>query len=207
MGCTDGCSPKIEHGASPAYVRVLWLVVLLNGAMFLVGVAIALIGRSVSVRADVLDFLGDAVATAVGLVLVGRSKRTRATVSFWQGIVLGALGVYALVSAVQRVFGGEVPEALAMGIYGVLGLCVNVGSALLLLRHRNGDSNVRAVWLYSRNDAIGNIAVLVAAGITWFTELRWPDILVGAAIAALFLHSAIEIVRRARAELSAPAPS
>jgi cation diffusion facilitator family transporter len=207
MGCTDGCSPKVEQGASPAYVRVLWLVVLLNGAMFFVGVAIALIGRSVSVRADVLDFLGDAVATAVGLLLVGRSARTRATVSFWQGVVLGALGVYALVSAVQRAFGGEVPEALTMGIYGVLGLCVNVGSALLLLKHRNGDSNVRAVWLYSRNDAIGNIAVLGAAGATWLTGVRWPDVLVGAAIAALFLHSAFEIVRRARAELNAPSPS
>lgn len=201
MGCSDDCSPKVEPDSSTAYLRVLWLVVLLNGAMFFVGLAVAIFGHSVSVRSDVLDFLGDTLATAAGLVLVGRSQKVRATASFWQGIVLGALGLYALVSAALRVFGGVSPEPLSMGAYGVVGFCVNVGAAVLLLKHRHGDSNVRAVWLYSRNDALGNVAVFIAAALTWATAHRWPDVVVGVVIAGLFLHSAYEIVRRARREL------
>jgi Co/Zn/Cd efflux system component len=206
-GCGDGCGAKAAEGATPAYRRVLWFVVILNAGMFVVGAVVALIGRSVSVQADVLDFLGDAVATGAGLLLAGRPPSTRARASLWQGFALGALGLFVLGSASYRAFAGVMPEALGMGIYGLLGLAVNLGSALLLLKHRNGDANVRAVWLYSRNDAIGNVGVLCAAAAVALLGQRWPDVAVGVAIAGLFLHSAFEIIRQSRAELVARRPA
>ena len=201
-GCGDACGGKAAEGASPAYRRVLWIVVALNAGMFVIGAAVALLGRSVSVQADVLDFLGDSLATGAGLILASRSRTTRAKASLWQGLALGALGLFVLGSAIYRAFTGTMPEALGMGIYGVLGLAVNLGSALLLLKHRNGDANVRAVWLYSRNDAIGNVGVLIAAATVALLGQRWPDVAVGVAIAGLFLHSAYEIIRQSRSELS-----
>jgi len=161
--------------------------------------------RSVSVQADLLDFLGDAIATGIGLLMVGRTMRARSLVSYGPGVALGALGVFALVSAVLRIFAGTTPEPLGMSVYGLLGFFVNLGAALLLLRHRKGDASVRAVWLYSRNDAIGNVAVMAAAALVAATGTRWPDIVVGIAIAALFLHSAWEIVGDARRDLQSAA--
>ena len=202
-GCGDGCGVKAAEAArSPAYVRTLWLVVAMNAAMFVIGIIVTATGGSVSVRSDLLDFLGDAVATGIGLLLVSRAAATRATASLWQGLALGALGLFALGSAIMRALSGDAPEPFGMGLYGVLGFSVNLGAALLLLKHREGDSSVRAVWLYSRNDAIGNVAVLAAAGLVLWTQTRWPDVVVGFGIAALFLLSAAEIVRNARRELS-----
>jgi len=203
MDDCDTCGLKAaEKADSPAYVRVLWLVVAMNAAMFVLGAFIAATGGSASVRSDLLDFLGDAVATGIGLLLIGRSKSLRAKASFWQGVALGGLGLFALGSAVAKALGGLPPEPLGMGLYGVLGLAVNLGAALLLLKHRKGDASVRAVWLYSRNDAIGNVAVLVAATLVAVTASRWPDALVGFGIAALFLQSAASIIRDARREMS-----
>lgn len=203
MDDCDTCGAKAaEKADSPAYVRVLWLVVIMNAAMFVLGIFITATGGSASVRSDLLDFLGDAVATGVGLLLIGRPKTLRANASFWQGVALGGLGLFALGSAVAKALGGLVPEPLGMGLYGVLGLAVNLGAALLLLKHRKGDASVRAVWLYSRNDAIGNVAVLVAAGLVAVTASRWPDAVVGFGIAALFLQSAWSIIRDARREIS-----
>lgn len=201
-GCEDGCGAKaVEAANTPEYVRVLWLVVAMNAAMFVVGVVVTATGGSVSVRSDLLDFLGDALATGIGLLLVGKAAGIRAAASLWQGLALGALGLFALESAILRVFSGDVPEPFGMGLYGILGFAVNVGAALLLLKHRKGDASVRAVWLYSRNDAIGNIAVLAASGLVVVTATRWPDVVVGFGIALLFLHSATEIVRDARKDL------
>jgi lipoprotein signal peptidase len=200
--CGDGCGAKaVEAANTPAYVRTLWLVVAMNAAMFVIGVFVTATGGSVSVRSDLLDFLGDSVATGIGLLLVGRSASVRSMASLWQGLALGALGLFALGSAVLKAFGGTAPEPYGMGFYGVLGLGVNLSAALLLLRHRKGDASVRAVWLYSRNDAVGNVAIMAAAGLVALTATRWPDVVVGLGIAALFLHSAFEIVREARREL------
>lgn len=202
MDDCDTCGTKAaEKADSPAYVRALWLVVIMNAVMFVLGVFIAATGGSASVRSDLLDFLGDAVATGIGLLLVGRSKALRANASFWQGVALGGLGLFALGSAVVKSLGGIAPEPLGMGLYGVLGLAVNIGAALLLLKHRKGDASVRAVWLYSRNDAIGNVAVLTAAGLVAVTASRWPDVVVGFGIAALFLQSAVSIIRDAQREM------
>ena len=198
----ETCGAKaVEQSQSPAYVRALWIVVSLNAAMFVVGLVVTLSGSSVSVRADMLDFLGDAVATGVGLLLISKPPRTRAVAGLWQGLALGALGLFTLATAFGRVFGGEVPEPLGMGIYGILGLAVNLGAALMLLRHRHGDASARAVWLYSRNDAVGNLAVLAAAGLVLLMRSPWPDTVAGVAISLLFLHSAAEIIRGARREM------
>jgi Co/Zn/Cd efflux system component len=198
--CGDGCGAKVDK-VTPAYVRVLWVVVAMNAAMFVLGLIITATSGSVAVRADLLDFLGDALATGLGLLLVGRPQQLRSRVSFWQGVSLGMLGLYALGSALMPVAGGMPPESFSMGIYGILGLIVNIGAALLLLRHRKGDASVRAVWLYSRNDALGNVAVLGAAVLVALSGTRWPDVGVGFLIALFFLHSAYEIIVASRREL------
>ena len=203
-GCGDGCYVDAAAAKHAPYVRAMWLVVVMNAGMFVVGVIVAIVSGSVAVRADLLDFFSDAVATSVGLLLVGKAPTIRSKASLWQGVVIGALGVYALTSAAFRIVGGEVPEPQSMGVYGILGLCVNVGSALMLYRFRKGDSGVRAVWLYSRNDAIGNVAVLAAAGIVAVTATRWPDVVVGFVLAVLFLQSAYKIIQAARRELRQP---
>ena len=197
-----GCEPDESalEGATPAYQRTLWIVVGLNAAMFLVGGTVAVFGRTVSVQADALDFLGDALATGIGLILIGRSSYARATMALWQGAVLGALGLFALGSALYRVVAAMQPSAEAMSVYGALGLAVNVTCAVLLLRFRAGDATARAVWLYSRNDAFGNVAVLIAAGAVALTGSRWPDLAAGTIIAILFLSSANGILRQAVAE-------
>lgn len=207
---SDGCGacgpPEQSMVKDLSYIRVLWVVVGMNSAMVLVGAAIAVWSGSVAVSADVLDFLSDALVTGLGLLLVGATARTRSRVSLWQGFVLAMLGGFVLVAAFGRAFGASAPEPVSMGIYGVLGLIVNFGAVLLLVRHRKGDSSVRAVWLFSRNDAIGNIVVLIAAFVVSATASHWPDVVAGVIIAALFLHSAIEIMRAARAELKQPVP-
>ena len=197
-----GCEPDESalEGATPAYQRTLWIVVGLNAAMFLVGGTVAVFGRTVSVQADALDFLGDALATGIGLILIGRSSYARATMALWQGAVLGALGLFALGSALYRVVAAMQPSAEAMSVYGALGLAVNVTCAVLLLRFRAGDATARAVWLYSRNDAFGNVAVLIAAGAVALTGSHWPDLAAGTIIAILFLSSANGILRQAVAE-------
>lgn len=183
------------------YVRALWIVVALNAAMFVIGVAIFLVGRSVAVLADLPDFLSDAAVTGIGLALIGRPRAVRARASLWQGLALALLGLYAASAAILRAFTGDPPEFLSMGLYGVLALGVNVTAAALMLPHRQGDSSVRAVWLYSRNDALSNVVVLIAGALVWLTATRWPDVVAGLGIAVLFLHSAWNIIRGARKEL------
>ena len=187
--------------ASPAYRRALWIVVGLNGGMAVVGGLVAVFARTVSVQADALDFLGDALATGIGLVLIGRSPLVRANAALWQGLALGALGALTLGSALWRAFVAGVPEALSMGAYGLTGLAVNVTCALLLMRHKGHDATDKAVWLYSRNDAIGNVAVIVAAGVVAVTATKWADLAVAAVMAGLFLQSSVLIIRQARGEL------
>lgn len=196
--CGDCCGERaVAASSAPKYVRALWLVTVMNGAMFLAGLVALSLSGSVAVRADMLDFLGDAVSTGAALLLIDRSKRTRNNASLVQGAVLGVLGVYAFAGALYRFTVDVVPQASEMGVYGVMGFGVNLGAALLLLRHRHGDTNVRAVWLYSRNDALGNVGVVLAALAVSATGSKIPDVIVGIVISALFSHSAYEIVRAA----------
>lgn len=199
--------PKDLGSITSAYRRALWIVVLLNVGYAGVEVVASLTGRSEALKADALDFFGDGVITGLGLVAVKWSAVARARSALTQGIFLALLGLGVLGTTVYRVFVLHEPVAETMGIFGGIALLVNVAAALVLLPHRKGDSNARAVWLFSRNDALGNLAVLIAAGLVVWTDTRWPDLVAGAIIAALFLQSAWSIIADARADLRRVAES
>lgn len=189
--------------AAPGYRRALWIVVLLNVGMGVAEIVAGLIAGSQALKADALDFLGDGSITFLGLLAIGWSLRWRARAALLQGLFLGALGIGVLATTAYRVLVLHQPEAGIMGIFGVMALIVNVAAAAVLMPHRSGDANVRAVWLFSRNDAIGNLAVVVAAGLVAWTGTPWPDLAVAAVIASLFLQSSWSIIKDARSELRA----
>jgi Co/Zn/Cd efflux system component len=156
---------------------------------------------SQALKADALDFIGDGLITGLGLLALGWGAIARARTAFLQGIFLAFMGLGVLGNTLYRVVYVQVPASDLMGGIGVLALIVNVACAAILLRHRQGDANVRAVWLFSRNDAIGNAAVVAAAALVALTGSQWPDLVTAAAIAGLFLHAAAAIMRDAREEL------
>lgn len=186
---------------SPAYRRALWIVILLNVGYGLIEIVGGFLADSQALKADALDFVGDGAISFLGLLALSWRPIWRARSALVQGLFLGALGIYVLGMTVYRVFVQGTPEAELMGLFGIVAFAVNVGAALVLMPHRSGDANMRAVWLFSRNDAIGNLAVVVAAGLVYVTTSPWPDLVVAFVIAGLFLHSALSIVKDARTEL------
>ncbi len=197
----DDDLPKDLSHITPAYKRALWIVVLLNAGYGVIQMAAGYLADSQALKADALDLLGDGLITFLGLAAIGWSLVWRARAALVQGLFLGALGIGVLVNTVYRVLVLSQPEAEAMGLFGGIALLVNVAAALVLLPHRSGDANVRAVWHFSRNDAIGNLAVIIAAGLVAWTGTPWPDLVVAFVIAGLFLQSSWTIVRDARADL------
>ena len=197
----DDKVPDLSH-VTPAYKRALWVVVLLNAGYGVVEIVGGFLASSQSVKADALDFIGDGAISFLGLIAVGWGLAARAKAALLQGIFLGVLGAGVLVATAYRVLVHHQPEARLMGILALIGLVVNVMAAVVLLPHRQGDANVRAVWLFSRNDAIGNIAVMMAALLVALTQTPWPDLVVAVVIAALFLQSSFSIIRDARNDLS-----
>jgi Co/Zn/Cd efflux system component len=197
-GCSS-CEVKFD-GASPGYLRVLWIVIAVNASMFVIEMASGIAAGSMALQADALDFLGDTATYAISLYVIGRAAGVRASAALLKGVSLGALGLWVFGATVYRVFVLGVPDGLVMGGVGMLAFAANAISALLLLRYRDGDANVRSVWLCSRNDAIGNLAVILAAGGVWSTATAWPDLIVAAFMAGLFLWSSIGIIRQALAE-------
>lgn len=195
-----GDEKRAQH--DPAYRTALTIVVVLNLAFGLCELVGGFIADSQALKADSLDFLGDGSISLLSLIALAWSARARARVALTQGLFLGALGIGVIAFAIWRALHATVPEAELMGGIGVVALAVNVTAALVLARFREGDANVQAIWLFSRNDAIANIAVIVAAGLVAWTGSAWPDLVVAGVIALLFLHSAYEIVRKARSELS-----
>jgi Co/Zn/Cd efflux system component/copper chaperone CopZ len=193
--------PKQLSHIAPGYRRALWIVVLLNVGYGVVEAVGGFLSGSQALKADALDFLGDGLITFLGLLAIGWSLAWRARSALIQGIFLGALGLSVLVTTAYRVVVQQQPEAELMGIFGGIALVVNVLAALVLIPHRTGDANARAVWLFSRNDAIGNLAVVIAAGLVAWTDTPWPDLIVAVVIAGLFLQSSWSIVRDARADL------
>ena len=185
----------------PSYRRALWIVVALNLGYGVVEMAGGFLSGSQALKADALDFLGDGAITFLGLLAIGWSLTWRARSAMIQGVFLGLLGLGVVASTLWRVVSQVTPEAGLMGAFAVGALIVNILAVLPLLKHRKGDANMRAIWLFSRNDAIGNFAVVVAAGlVAWFGS-AWPDLIVAFGIAALFLHSSWAIIRDARADL------
>ncbi len=197
-----GCSANQSFdGSSPAYKRVLKLIIAINLTMFFVELAGGLSAGSMALLADSLDFLGDSATYTISLIVIGMPLATRAKAGLFKGLSLFVIAAWVLGSTVYRVFIEGVPEALTMGTIGFVAFAANVISAVLLLKYKDGDSNVRSVWLCSRNDAIGNIAVIAAASGIAATNSAWPDLLVAGIMASLFIHSAVKITRQSWREL------
>jgi Co/Zn/Cd efflux system component len=193
------------EGLSADYKRRLWLVIAINAAMFLVEMGAGALAGSRALQADALDFAGDAATYGMSLAVIGASLKVRARAALVKGISLTLMGLWVLGSTAYHVLVLGVPRAEIMGVVGFLALAANVASVLLLVRYKDGDANVRSVWLCSRNDAIGNVAVMLAALGVWGTATRWPDLIVAAVMAGLFLYSSAQILRQALRELrSAP---
>lgn len=197
-GCC-GHNAKFD-GVSNDYKRRLWIVIALNAAMFLVEMTAGHLAKSQALQADALDFAADALTYGISLAVIGASLRARTNAALFKGISLLLMGLWVFGSTVYRVFYGGVPTAEIMGGIGFLALLTNLASVLLLIRYKDGDANVRSVWLCSRNDAIGNLAVMFAALGVWGTATGWPDLIVATIMAGLFLSSAFQIVRQAKAE-------
>ncbi|MGB3331160.1 MAG: cation transporter [Thermomicrobiales bacterium] len=207
LGGETSEAPAQPTHMTAAYRRALWTVVILNGGYGVIEMVGGVLSNSQALKADALDFLGDGLITLLGIVAIGWGVSWRARSALAQGIFLGVLGLSVLVNTVTKLGGGYEPEADLMGLFGIIALAINVISVIVLLPHRAGDANVRAVWLFSRNDAIGNLAVVVAAGLVAWLSTPWPDIVVALVIAALFLHSAWIIIRDARRDLQEAAQS
>jgi len=187
-------------GISQDYKRILWIVIAINLVMFLVEMIASFFSNSMALRADALDFLGDTLTYSITLLAIGYSLRWRASAALFKGITLALLGLWVLGSTIYRVFILGIPDEIIMGSVALVAFSANVISALLLLKYRNGDSNVRSVWLCSRNDAIGNLGVIIAAIVVYYTQSPWPDLIVAFLMALLFLHSATSIFRQALGE-------
>ncbi|MBK8906556.1 MAG: cation transporter [Rhodospirillales bacterium] len=198
-GCCGG--DERFDGVSAGFRRALFAVIAINAGMFVIEMAAGAIAGSQALKADALDFLGDTATYTLTLLVIGRPLAWRARAALVKGLSLGAMGLWVLASTVYRALVLGVPQAEVMGAVGMLALAANLTSVLLLLKYRDGDANVRSVWLCSRNDAIGNIAVVAAAGGVWATAGAWPDLIVAGVMASLFLWSAAQIIRQASAEL------
>ena len=197
-----GCAADIGRAeGDPAYRRALWIVVLLNLGFGTAEIVGGFLAHSQALKADALDFVGDGSISLLGFVALGWAARSRSRIALAQALFLAALGVGVIALAAWRAAHAAAPEAGLMGSIGVVALAVNVTAALVQSRFRAGDANVRAIWLFSRNDSLANVAVIAAAALVAWTGSAWPDILVAGVIALLFLHSAWEIGRDAVAEL------
>jgi cation diffusion facilitator family transporter len=199
--CTCHADEK-RAAHDPAYRRALWIVLVANLGFGLIEIIGGFVAGSQALKADALDFLGDGSITLVGLLALSWAEVTRARVALAQGCFLALLGFGVIGMAAWRAFNAVPPQFEIMGGLGIAGLVVNITAALALVRFRNqGDAHARAIWLFSRNDALANIAVIIAAGLVASLRSGWPDLIVATIIAALFLHSAWEILRDANAEL------
>lgn len=197
-----GCSSNVNFdGSSPEYKRVLKVIIAINLIMFFVELGGGVLSGSMALLADCLDFLGDSVTYTISLMVIGMPLAVRAKAGLFKGISLLFVAAWVLGATGYRFFLEGVPEPLTMGAIGFAALAANVVSAMLLMRFKDGDSNVRSVWLCSRNDAIGNVAVILAASGIVVTDSAWPDFLVAGIMASLFSHSAIHIIRQSWSEL------
>ncbi len=202
----DPCSSS-PAADSPRYRRVLWAALLINAAMAVIEVASGWRAGSLSLWADAVDFIGDAANYGASLAVLSAGLLWRARLAWLKGVTMAVFGLGVLAHAAWSAWAGTAPEAATMGIVGALALAANVGVALMLYAFREGDANMRAVWLCSRNDALGNVAVVAAAGGVALTGQAWPDLLVAVAMAGLALHSSRDVLRRARQELREAAPA
>jgi len=199
----DCCNDKVcEIEALRSRQSAMLKVVLgINAVMFGVELTAGIMSGSVSLLADSLDMLGDALVYGFSLYVVARGARMKAKAALLKGGIMAAFGLFVLAQAVHKMLLPHVPAFDTIGAIGALALAANGLCLFLLWQHRADDINMRSVWLCSRNDIVANISVLFAAAGVWFTGSAWPDIVVGFALAALFLKSASFVLRSASTEL------
>ncbi len=187
-------------GISAAYKRALLWVIAINGLMFVVEMAAGIGAQSQALQADALDFLGDTFTYAISLWVIGKSLTLRSNVALFKGYSLLVMAFWVFSSTLYRLFILNTPNAYVMGGIAIMAFTANIISVLLLMKYKDGDANVRSVWLCSRNDAIGNLVVLLAASGVWVTKSALPDLLVALVLASLFLSSSWQIIKQARLE-------
>lgn len=197
-GC---CEDKVFDGISPGYKRALLAVIAINATMFVVEMWAGLTSGSQALKADALDFAGDTATYTLSLLVIGASIRTRAITSLIKSASLAAIALAILITTLLRFMEGGAPEAQTMSLIALLALAANVASVFILLKWRDGDSNVRSVWLCSRNDAIGNVAVILAGILVAATASPLPDLIVALLLAGIFLRSSFAISAQAISEL------
>ena len=195
------CATPKKPAVDPRWRRALWIALIVNAGMFMVELAAGEIADSRSLQADALDFFGDAANYAISLGVAGMALAWRAKAALFKGVTLAGLGVYVMFGALMAALGGASPQPQIMGAVGVAALVANIAVALMLYRFREGDANMRSVWICSRNDAIANVAVVAAAVGVFETGSAWPDLLVAAIMATLGISGGVKIIRLALAEL------
>lgn len=198
----DSTACSTEQASDPRYRRILWIALLLNFTMFIVELAAGLASGSVSLLADAIDFFGDAANYAISLAVLSMSLVIRAKAATFKAACMLAFGILVLGRAALSARAGVPPEALTMGIVGFAALCVNVGVAAMLYAYRNGDANMQSVWLCSRNDALSNIAVVLAAIGVFGTASAWPDLLVASVMGLLAISASFTVFKSARKDLA-----
>ena len=199
----DACCDEVVASTNTAYRHALIAALVINAAMFVIEMTAGVWGKSVALQADAVDFLGDTATYAITLMVLGMTIRWRAGSAVLKGLSMGGFGLWVIGVSVYHLLAGSVPSAAIMGSTGFLALVANLAATFLLYRHRHGDSNMRSVWLCTRNDAIANVAVIVAASGVWASATAWPDLVIGIGIAVLALTSSVAVLRQATGELRA----
>ena len=204
MGKSCCQTPDSDQAAlnNPRWRLILWIALIANAGMFLVEIIAGIAADSRALQADALDFFGDAANYAISLGVAGMALAWRARAALFKAATMFAFGIWVIGYAIYGLVAGSSPEPQTMGLIGTLALMVNGAVALLLFRYREGDANMRSVWICSRNDAIGNLAVLAAAAGVFGTGQSWPDLLVAGIMAGLAIWGSIEVFNQARRELA-----
>lgn len=203
--CSGGCSAD-KPPVDPVYRRILWIALVVNALMFGVELVGGWASGSVSLLADAVDFFGDAANYGISLFVLGLAPVWRSRTALVKGATMGVYGVFVIGTALWRLAAGTVPVAETMGAIGFAALAANGLVAVLLFAYRNGDSNMRSVWLCTRNDAIGNVAVMLAALGVWQAESGLPDLVVAGVMGVLGLSAARSVILQARAEMTSAPP-
>lgn len=199
--CCEHDAPATETIVNlPRYRRILWIALVLNAAMFLVEISAGYTAGSLSLLADAIDFAGDALNYGVSLAVLSAALAWRSRAAVLKALSMMGFGLFVLGHALWNIWAGGVPDAPTMGVVGGLALVVNVSVAWMLYAFRQGDANMRSVWLCSRNDAIGNLAVMAAALGIWGTQTAWPDLLVAGIMSTLALHGGWLVLQQVRAD-------
>jgi Co/Zn/Cd efflux system component len=205
--CCDHFDLSDPHRGNAAYRHVLWAVLAINAVMFAVEIGAGLAAGSAALQADALDFLGDAANYAISLFVVGMALRHRAMAALAKGGTMGLFGLWVIATVLWHATHGTLPSAFTMGAVGFAALAANAASFGLLWAHRRGDANMRSAWICTRNDVLGNLAVLLAAAGVFGTGTGWPDVVVATIMAGLALQGAWIVVRQSLGELRRPLPA